>query len=145
MEEHIFEACHKNDEKRVKELLDSGIDVNIRSNMYGDTAVSLASDQGHYETVYILLKAGADINAMSKHSFTPIYNACYMGHSDIVWLLLANGADMNKGRMEGRFTCSQIASRRGHTEVVKILEIHQSNIEKKQCLLQYLLMDKFLF
>ncbi|KAK4222934.1 ankyrin repeat-containing domain protein [Podospora fimiseda] len=54
----------------------------------GLTALYLAASGGHVRVVKSLIKAGADINCLSKGNLTPLYGASKQGHARIVEILL---------------------------------------------------------
>jgi len=60
--------------------------VNYQCNQLG-TALNLACDQGHVESVRILLEAGADIHLGKSDGTTPLAVAMAKHHSEIVKLL----------------------------------------------------------
>jgi serine/threonine protein kinase/ankyrin repeat protein len=65
------------------------------SHNVGETALMMAAGKDHYETVKVLIDAGADVNARGYRGWTPLMIAACRGHSGIVTLLLASGADLN--------------------------------------------------
>lgn len=55
-------TCYTGHTKGVSDLLDMQVDVNL-SDLYGTSALSLASSQGHIESVSLLVvKEGIDVN-----------------------------------------------------------------------------------
>ena len=56
----------------VKLLLEHGADVNIKSLVYGDTALMYASIYNKSEIVKLLLEHGADVNAQNKEGSTAL-------------------------------------------------------------------------
>ncbi len=77
----------------VKELINSGADVNARDNVNGaTTALMAASLFGHKDVVKELLNAHADINAKALNGMTALKFAKKKGHADIVKLLKDAGA-----------------------------------------------------
>ena len=74
MESHgarLITAASDGDEKRVKEYLKDGVDVNSRDwdNL---TAVVAAASAGHKKLVQLLVREGADVNAMDKDNITAL-------------------------------------------------------------------------
>ena len=67
----LITAAWDGDEKRVKDYLKDGIDVNSRDwdNL---TAVVAAASAGHKKLVQLLIKEGADVNAMDKDNLTAL-------------------------------------------------------------------------
>ena len=80
-------------EGAVKELLESGVDVNKMRIL--DTPLYLAALNGHEGVVEQLLKADADVNkAMTNNGCTPLYIAAQEGHEGVVEQLLKAEADV---------------------------------------------------
>lgn len=65
------------------------------------TPLWCAAVSGKLAVVEILLKHGADINAVSDSGSTPVRSACFMTHYDIVKYLVEHGADINKPNYNG--------------------------------------------
>lgn len=85
----IFKAIQNNDIEKVKELLDSGIDVNTK-NKFEDTPLYEACYFNRIEIVKLLLEhPNIDVNTKDKYEMTPLYEACSFNHIEIVKLLLA--------------------------------------------------------
>ncbi|MBC2717207.1 MAG: hypothetical protein HF978_18025 [Desulfobacteraceae bacterium] len=61
----------------------------------GVTTLMIASGAGHMESVDALIKAGADVNAVSEKGATALMAAAAKGHLEVVKVLVANGADVN--------------------------------------------------
>ena len=94
-------AVRKGDLAAVKQLLDSGVDVNTKFR-YDVTAISWASDRGYAEIVKLLIERGADVNAKDTfYNATPLSwaagpaQARTPGHAEVVRLLLKAGATGN--------------------------------------------------
>jgi hypothetical protein len=122
----------------VKLLIEAGADVDKKTRT-GSTALSVAAEHGHTSCVMALLRAGADINLEGR---TPIYLAAEFGHEACVALLIGAGADFHKRADDGNTpiifsgnghnmvvrgnTPMVIASRKGHTRIVKLLKDAQA-------------------
>eukprot|EP00019_Armaparvus_languidus_P005129 CAMPEP_0168596482 /NCGR_PEP_ID=MMETSP0420-20121227/10044_1 /TAXON_ID=498008 /ORGANISM="Pessonella sp." /LENGTH=591 /DNA_ID=CAMNT_0008633049 /DNA_START=69 /DNA_END=1844 /DNA_ORIENTATION=+ len=59
------------------------------------TALHLAAEEGHMETVKLLLTHGADVNALDRWGATPLAGATANFHPEIATLLRENGAHLN--------------------------------------------------
>lgn len=84
----------------------------VRSFAYdGWTPLHLASFFGHLEAARILLKAGADVNAVSNNSLTntPLHAATAGKHAEVALLLLDHGAKTDTTDA-GNYTPLQIAT-----------------------------------
>jgi ankyrin repeat protein len=107
-------AASSGDLAKVKELLDTGADINA-ANSYGGTALSFAADRGHTEVVKLLLERGADVNAKDRfYGARPLDWAAGDGHAEIVRALLAKDA-------QGEAEALTAAAGAGHSAVVKVI------------------------
>jgi hypothetical protein len=84
----------RGDLARVKELLEKGADVNTRI-IGRQTALHIASANGHKEIVELLLAHSADVNAAAMYNRTAAEEAMKGGHTEIVELLISKGADIS--------------------------------------------------
>ena len=67
----------------------AGIDVNVRSGWYGQTALAQASENGHEGIVQMLLGvAGIDVNLVDEFGWTALAHASKKGHGGIMKKLL---------------------------------------------------------
>ena len=84
-EELLLKAVQDGDEKKVKELLDSGVspDHKVRSNIEENIPLLVAIGKENFEIVKDLIEAGADPNIKSKRKWTPVTRAISAGTS--VW------------------------------------------------------------
>jgi ankyrin repeat protein len=85
----------------------AGVDRNYNNNELiaahgGLTPLLYAIRQGHQESAAALLKAGADVNAVSAGDKTsPLLMAIINGHFDLARMLLEQGADPNAMSVQG--------------------------------------------
>jgi outer membrane protein assembly factor BamB len=92
--ELFWKAAKSNDVKTLKELLDQGIDVNVK-NHYGLTALTFATDKGNLEAVNLLLENGADPNLKdSFYNDTPLGWAIYKKNNPIIISMINHGGDV---------------------------------------------------
>uniref|UniRef100_A0A0G4FT30 Uncharacterized protein n=1 Tax=Chromera velia CCMP2878 TaxID=1169474 RepID=A0A0G4FT30_9ALVE len=97
MAEYALQQAVERDCKRLlRYLISSGVDVNVEES-YGRTVLMFACERGDVETVGILLKAGAKVNAGVS---TALISACQYNHRETVEVLLHWGADVNRHRWE---------------------------------------------
>lgn len=75
-------------------LIDAGAEVNARVKRLGFTTLVLAARAYFIEGVKLLLKSGADVNAVDALA-TPLIAAVGFGNEEVVKLLLKSGADPN--------------------------------------------------
>jgi ankyrin repeat protein len=86
-------AARYGDLERLRALLDTGSDVNVRDR-YHQTGLMLAAQGGHTEAVRLLIERGADLDVAAKFSLTALMLAVLGGHAEVVRLLVAAGADL---------------------------------------------------
>lgn len=79
----------------VQILLDKKIDTEIKEKFSQFTPLLMATYNGHYNIVRMLVENGADIHAIDKDNNNPFLWASFNGFYDITKLLLEHGADYN--------------------------------------------------
>ena len=67
-----------------------------------DEALHGAAENGHAETVSVLLERGANINAKNKDGQTALHGAAKNGHAETVSVLLDRGADIEAEDKDGK-------------------------------------------
>jgi len=67
--------AQKGDTEMVKLLLAGGMDANAVAKGNGNTALMLAANAGHMDTVVLLLENGADVNLPNNDGETPLIMA----------------------------------------------------------------------
>jgi ankyrin repeat protein len=92
----------------------------MRKNYDWETALMMASKNGHKNIVELLLACGADVNAKTGFGETALFAATLTNQKEIVKLLLAEGADINVKNLEGE-TALDIACERDFREVAALL------------------------
>ncbi len=74
-----------------KLLLESG--ARLQEFSFGNTELHLAALKGYVEIIPLLVKRGADVNAVNRYGHTPLYYAATHGHRKVAEALIAAGAD----------------------------------------------------
>jgi ankyrin repeat protein len=97
----LLVAASDGDTLKVKNLLEKGADVNYRIPYEGVTALMYAAQNGHLETVRILLHNGARVNLLPQNNVSALLGACMAGHVYIADTLILNGADVNTKNADG--------------------------------------------
>jgi hypothetical protein len=100
-------------------------DISARSENRS-TPLHWASTGHHFNdgsVLRLLLEHGADINALDKRGWTPLFVASINGALEVVRLLLEHGADVEAKDNNGK-TALQKAADQGHDEVVELLREH---------------------
>lgn len=105
LNDSLLEAAYRGDTKSVKKLINKGAHLEAKTDMRGahgnlgigsQTALSLASENGHLETVKALLDKGADVHAKDLNGSTSLHHASWRAHKDVVTELLKRGAHVNE-------------------------------------------------
>ena len=118
--ENFFKCVEDGNSCETTLFLQAGFDVNMR-DMRGNSVLTLAVRGGSLEVVEILLKAGADINAVSgDRGYSPLMDAVHTKRPDIAEFLLENGADPNVKGMDSQ-TAVCIAAGRGDVGTCRLL------------------------
>ena len=90
-----------------------------------ETALYVASYNGHKEVVELLLSKGAEIDK-EVDGITALYGASLNSQKEVVELLLSKGAEIDKGDI----TALSVSSFNGHKEVVELLLEKGAEIDK---------------
>ena len=105
----------------MEKLIIIGADVNER-DVKDETPLIIAILEGKYDVVEVLLKQGADINAIGGWWFrTPLHYASEAGYENIVELLISNGADVNAEGSDDA-TPLDLAVEQGYINIIDLLE-----------------------
>lgn len=137
LEVEMLQVAAKGDNARVKELLDKGVDVNMRGNDR-NTPIMEASYGGHFETVKLLLDHGADLSAKKNDGADPgglahgkdvielfksvgaLVDAATKGNTEALKELIDKGTPVNGLDKFGHSALTE-ACWGGKTEAVKLL------------------------
>ncbi len=93
---------YQKDIEGVKELLNNGVDVNIREETMGSTPLLVAcSLEGTYDIIELLISEGADVNLIETHGGRTSLMWASQNSKKAVKLLLENGAEVNVKGVDG--------------------------------------------
>jgi ppGpp synthetase/RelA/SpoT-type nucleotidyltranferase len=117
----LISASRTGDYRRVKQLLEDGVDVNA-ADIDQRTALHHASLRGHVQVVGLLLaRDDIDVNATTLAKWTALHHASVNGHEQVVELLLArDGVNVNAADIK-QVTALHRASVKGNENIVKQL------------------------
>ena len=108
------------DINQLQKYIDDGADVNFQEDDEQNTALHVASTNGHLNIVNALINAGANVNLTNSDNETPLFIAVANDHLDIVNILIRTNANVNIRDVQGETPLST-AALLGELEVVKIL------------------------
>ena len=92
----LIHAVFKDDIATLQDMLDKGVDANVKCKTNGSTALWIAVRNGQFNIVKLLLENKADVNAkVSKDgkNYTPLSIAKETGRTHIVKILKEYGAE----------------------------------------------------
>jgi ankyrin repeat protein len=110
-------------------LLDRGANINTRNDLRNTPLINAVS-YGHIEFARMLLERGAVIDAQGYYRKTALHCAINGRFTQAVQLLLEHGADVNVRHYKGN-TASELASLRGHQEIVELISAYSAESVKK--------------
>ncbi|KAK5659490.1 hypothetical protein OQA88_691 [Cercophora sp. LCS_1] len=127
----LLSACSR-DIAFVEALLQHGASVDITDEPLrgGSTALGVAVTSGLEETVRLLLKAGATIDAANFDGETPLHLAAQQNLESITRILLESGADPNIHDRTGATPLVR-AGAKGYINVGKVLLQHNADLTKR--------------
>jgi ankyrin repeat protein len=124
----FLEAVKNNDQKKVKELLDSGVNINNRNNYEGNNALIISilhlKESDALSMVKLLIDSKININDNNHLGNTSLIIACKANKPAIVKLLLDNGANINLRNKRGK-RALDCAIENNNNEIIQLL-LHQA-------------------
>ncbi|XP_077362134.1 histone-lysine N-methyltransferase EHMT2 isoform X2 [Festucalex cinctus] len=117
----LYPAAKQGEVQRVLLMLMEGIDPTYQPDSQNRrSALHAAAQRGLLEVCYILLQAGAHIDAQDKDLRTPLLEAIVSNHVEVVRCLIQNGACVYHVEEDG-YTGLHHAAKQGNLEIVNIL------------------------
>ncbi|XP_044127127.1 ankyrin repeat and SOCS box protein 2 isoform X1 [Bufo gargarizans] len=100
--------------------------------LHEETALYLATVQGHLECIQFLLQSGAEPDIVNKSRETPLYKACERKNSSVVQMLVDYRSDVNHRCNQG-WTALHEAVARNVLDIIDIMVKGGAKIEAKNC------------
>jgi ankyrin repeat protein len=85
----------------------------------GDTPLHIAATWGDVEAIEMLVRAGAEVDAIGDLDSTPLYTAVLHGHAAAARTLVEAGASRDRRDQFGR-TATELAMRSGNNELMAL-------------------------
>ena len=92
---NIWVSAKTGDIESIKQHIAYGTDLNSKGSSRDETALIIASCQGHFEIVDLLINNDVDLNIQNDEGVTAQFCAVFFGQTEIVQLLKDAGADPN--------------------------------------------------
>lgn len=100
-ESNIWGAARAGDVGAIEQYLASGAAVDAADPKQGGTPLMWAAVTGQTEVIELLIRQGADVNAVSNEGGTALHATAFLGHAQAVDVLLRNGANVNARNKNG--------------------------------------------
>lgn len=107
----LHAAAYSGQTKIVSLLVAEGASVNDAANRFKTTALMLASEENHADTVRALLEYGADYTAVEINGYNAVSQAGWREHWGVLELLLANGAKCQGADIAGDWLYGECTAR----------------------------------
>ncbi|MED6291325.1 hypothetical protein CHARACLAT_022394, partial [Characodon lateralis] len=117
----LYPAAKQGEVQRVLLMLMEGIDPTYQPESQNRrSALHAAAQRGLLEVCYMLIQAGAQVDAKDKDLRTPLLEAVINNHVDVARYLIQNGACVYHVEVDG-YTGLHHAAKLGNLEIVKML------------------------
>ena len=119
----FFKAAQSNDTAKLKSMLNSGTDVNLKHSG-GNTALHYASGHENAAAVKLLIAHGANVNSANPEGTMPFHYAIYYGRVGTIEYLIAHGAVLNTPHPDGK--PSDLAEKVGQSDISLLMSAYQN-------------------
>ncbi|HWE37776.1 MAG TPA: acyltransferase family protein [Isosphaeraceae bacterium] len=114
----IGAAAGAGDLGAIERHLAAGAAVDGPDGQFGTTPLQRAAGAGRAEAVELLIRRGANVNAVDRARSTPLHLAAFLGHEKAVHALVRNGADVNAANSRGETPLSVATVDEGTTRSI---------------------------
>ncbi|MGG4506752.1 ankyrin repeat domain-containing protein [Heyndrickxia sporothermodurans] len=108
----------------VEYLVQKGIDVNTKGDIFDASPLRLAAGEGNLEIVKYLIENGAELD-VSLAKRNPLFGAIYGGHKEVAEFLVEKGIDISiryTGENIKNMDAYEYARQFGQTEIAEYLK-----------------------
>ena len=124
----VADAARHGDRDSVQSLLREGSDVNA-AHGDGMSALHWAAERGDAEMAAMLVRAGANVKAVTRIGlYTPLHVASKGGNAPVVAILIEAGSDVTATTTPSGVTPLHLAAASGNKEVVATLLDHGADV-----------------
>ncbi len=95
-----------------------GVNEKVTSSCF---PIHVAAVWGDVEAIGMLIRAGADINALGEHGYTALHEAVEQEHTAVIQLLLYHGADQSIKNDNG-YTPKELAELLENQSVIEVFQ-----------------------
>lgn len=131
----IWAAAQAGDLGAIGRHLASGVAVNDVDPERGGTPLLWAAVTGRAEAIELLIRRGADVNAVDRDGGTALHAAAFLGHEKAVDVLVRNGAKVNAANKRGETPLDGAALDEGTTRYVASLlrlELNEDGLGRRK-------------
>ncbi|KAK5581249.1 hypothetical protein RB653_001280 [Dictyostelium firmibasis] len=126
----LIRSAGNNDIKKLREMLDCGVDINMKEVDKGTTAIHIACTRGHKQSIELLVSRGVDVNVQDNRGVTPLHSLVNNRYDILALWLVRNGAKINLTDNNG-FSAYDLAPSWFQRELVQASEGKTSQTEEK--------------
>ncbi|GAM24132.1 hypothetical protein SAMD00019534_073070, partial [Acytostelium subglobosum LB1] len=91
----LLRSVGNNDIKKLREMIDTGVDVNLCEYGKGTTPLHIAAARGHRQAMELLVFRGADVNAQDNRGITPLHSLVTNRYDVMALWLIRHGANIH--------------------------------------------------
>ncbi|KAN0014795.1 hypothetical protein ACTFIU_001113 [Dictyostelium citrinum] len=91
----LIKSAGNNDTKKLREMLDCGVDINMKEADKGTTAIHIACTRGHKQAIELLVSRGVDVNVQDNRGVTPLHSLVNNRYDILALWLIRHGAKIN--------------------------------------------------